>query len=107
ARAYQRLVEAEVKAAAAPEVVNAKIGTVGAKVTVTGTVSVATTIEGFYGAKRLVVLQTPQGVAKAFTQAAWAWDVQQGQEITLSGTVKDHEEWQGVAQTVLLRPKKA
>lgn len=54
----------------------------------------------------LVVVEAGATVAKMFTTAACAWEVKQGEEITLSAKVKDHEEYKGVKQTVLTRPKK-
>jgi len=104
--AYRRMVEGEVKRAAAPKVVNAHIGARGQKITVTGVLSKVMEIDSQWGLSVLLVLQTPQGVVKTFTSAAWAFEVEQGQEITMTATVKDHETYQGLAQTLVNRPKK-
>lgn len=80
-------------------------GALGEKVTVTGTVTRLVPIEGDYGTSMLVVVEGGSTIAKMFTSAAWAWDVEQGDEVTLTGTVKAHEEYQGAKQTVLTRPK--
>ncbi|HEY3409009.1 MAG TPA: hypothetical protein VGK53_12620, partial [Propionicimonas sp.] len=37
------------------------------------------------------------------TAAAWAYRVERGEQITLTGTVKAHTEWRGLRQTVLTR----
>lgn len=75
-------------------------GTVGEKLTVTGTVATLVPVETDYGTSMLVVVEAGATVAKMFTTAAWAWEVKQGEEITLSAKVKDHEEYKGVKQKV-------
>lgn len=102
--AYNRLVEAKVKAEAATES-NEYLGAKGEKITVTGTVTVSRIINGYYGDRVLVVVQTEAGLVKTFTTAEWAWDVAVGQEVEISGTVKDLDEFRGERQTVLTRPK--
>jgi hypothetical protein len=107
--AYEKLIgervreEAQQKQRAASEFA----GSVMEKLTVTGTVATLKPVETTYGTSMLVIVEAGSTVAKMFTTAAWAWDVKQGQEITLAGTVKAHEEYQGVKQTVLARPKLA
>lgn len=81
-------------------------GTVGEKLTVTGTVATLVPVDTDYGTSMLVVVEAGATVAKMFTTAAWAWEVKQGEEVTLTAKVKDHEEYKGVKQTVLTRPKK-
>jgi len=78
----------------------------GDKVTVTGTVSVAKTIDTQYGASNLIVIETENKEAvKLFTTAQWAWDVDANQTITVTGTVKSFDEYEGRRQTQLARPK--
>lgn len=97
------------KAAAKAEKVAASqhLGAVDAKLTVTGTVKVATTVEvdsySGYGTerKRLVIVEVDGSEVKFFSQAQWAWDAEKGQTLTLTGTVKRHGEYQGVKQTEL------
>lgn len=81
-------------------------GTVGEKLTFTGTVATLVPVDTDYGTSMLVVVEAGATVAKMFTTAAWAWEVKQGEEVTLTAKVKDHEEYKGVKQTVLTRPKK-
>ena len=45
------------------------------------------------------------GTAVMFTTAQWAFDAEEGDTITVTGTVAKHEERDGVRQTVLNRPK--
>lgn len=107
---YQRLMGQQAKAAAqADKVETAYAGTLGQKLTVTGTVTVCSTVENNFGYhttySMLIVIVDGPTVAKMFTAAAWALDVEQGDTITVTGTVKAHEEYQGDKQTVLSRPK--
>jgi hypothetical protein len=45
--------------------------------------------------------------AKTYTTAKWAWEVERGTTITVTGTVKKQDEYEGTKQTVLARPKVA
>lgn len=85
-------------------------GEVGEKLTVTGTVTRLRAVEGSYGyqpkTSLLIILEGGGVVAKMFTTAAWAWEIEQGDGITVTGVVKDHEDYQGIKQTVLTRPKR-
>lgn len=84
-------------------------GTIGEKITLTGTITrllpVTNTFHGIEVATMLVIVQADTATAKMFTGAAWAWDVQQGDMVTITGTVKAHEDYHDVKQTVLTRPK--
>lgn len=84
------------------------LGEVDAKLTITGTVKVATIVEvpsfripGNMDSKPMIVLDVDGSEVKVFSQAQWAWDAEKGQALTLTGTVKRHSEYQGVAQTEL------
>jgi DNA/RNA endonuclease YhcR with UshA esterase domain len=83
------------------------VGNVGEKVTVTGTITRNQTIETMYGFSHLVIVEGEGFIAKLFTTAKWsetpASDV--GKSVTLAGTVKDHNEYNGTRQTVLTRAK--
>lgn len=84
-------------------------GTVGEKVTLTGTVRTAMRVDGFtYRSPDQVLLVVDCGaaVAKMTTSAAWAYPLKVGDPISVTGTVKTHTEWNGIKQTVLTRPKK-
>ena len=83
-------------------------GTVGEKVTLTGTVRTAMRVDGFtYRSPDQVLLVVDCGtaVAKMTTAAAWAYALKVGDPLTVTGTVKAHTEWNGIKQTVLTRPK--
>ena len=83
-------------------------GTVGEKVTLTGTVRTAMRVDGFtYRSPDQVLLVVDCGaaVAKMTTAASWAYRLKVGDPLTVTGTVKAHTEWNGIKQTVLTRPK--
>lgn len=92
---------AEQQAKAATEYV----GQVGDTVTVTGKVTVTLPIDGMYGQSVLLVLTDGKVTAKTYTTAKWAWAAERGDTLTLTGTVKAQEEYEGTKQTVLARPK--
>jgi len=84
-------------------------GTVGERVALTGTVRTALRVDGYtYRSPDQVMLVVDCGtaVAKMTTSAAWAYQVKVGDPLTVTGTVKAHSEWNGIKQTVLVRPKK-
>ncbi len=109
--AYERMIgDRERKAAALQQKPPTRFaGTIGEKITITGTITRLRPIEGIYGYRpkpsMLIVVDAGETVAKTFTGASWAWDLEQGQTLTVTGTVKDHEDYQGSKQTVLTRPK--
>lgn len=80
-------------------------GEPGDKVTGAGTVTVAMGVETRYGYARLVVVEGDgehAGVTfKAFGSGKSLYDVDRGDEVSLTGEVKAHEEYEGVPQTVL------
>lgn len=85
------------------------VGTVGEKVTLTGTVRTAMRVDGFtYRSpdNMLLVVDCGAAVAKMTTAAAWAYHLKPGDPLTITGTVKAHNDWNGIKQTVLTRPKK-
>lgn len=80
---------------------------IGDKVSVTGTIVTAVSIETEYGTSRLIVIETTNRESvKLFTSAGWSFEVSQEEAITVEGTVKGFSEYEGQAQTVLNRPKK-
>ena len=109
--AHHRLVADKVKrdaeAAAAADV--DYLGEVGAKVTFTGAVAVAMTVDGYTynSTQRFVVVEGPGFAAKMYTTAGWAYEVEAGDEVTLTATVKAHAEYRGAKQTVVTRAKRA
>lgn len=113
--AYERMTgetarrKAEAEERARNQVEAQYAGTVGEKITVTGTVTRLKPVEGSFGynptTSMLVIVEGGTTVAKMFTTAAWAWEIEQGDEITVTATVTAHEDYQGVKQTALVRPK--
>lgn len=87
----------------------AYIGVKGDKVTITGTVTKALAIDSTFGyypeTSILLIVEDGPTVLKTFTKAAWAFDIDQGDIITVTAAVKNHEDYQGTKQTVVNRPK--
>lgn len=86
------------------------IGTKGEKITATITIERLTPIEQHFGGRTaystLLTGRTQTGeIVKCFTAAAWVRDMQVGQQVTLTATVKDHEIYEGTKQTLLTRAK--
>lgn len=113
-RIEREAAEREAKAAEKQARIDASkwLGEEGEKVTVSGTVRFARWIDGYYGASRLIVIDHGAGEAKTFTTAKWADDVEAGDEVTITGTVKRQEvstyhETEGMKVTTLTRCKKA
>lgn len=84
-------------------------GQVGEKVQVSGAVRTALVLEPIqYGwsSSMLLVIDSHDGiVVKVVTTASWAWNVERGQDVTITGTVKALEEYRGVLQTVVKSPR--
>lgn len=84
-------------------------GTIGQKITLTGTVRTAILVNGFTHRSPdnvMLIVDCGTAVAKMVTAAAWAYPVEVGDQLTVTGTVKAHTEWNGTKQTVLTRPKR-
>lgn len=82
------------------------LGEIGQQITVSGTVRAATRVSGFTPRspdRALIVVDAGAAMVKIVTAAAWAYDVERGEQVTVAGTVKAHNEWRGVRQTVLTR----
>lgn len=81
------------------------VGTVGKKITVTGTVRQTVVLDPYvYNAPApvLVILATTEGNLVCWkTSAAIRWDIEVGQTLTLTGPVKAHEDRGYGRQTVL------
>lgn len=85
--------------------VDAFIGTVGEKKRpFTGVVRIAREFETQFGTSTLYIIDTPEGTAKWFTSSRTV-ELEQGQEVSFTATVKAHEIYDGEHQTVILRPK--
>jgi hypothetical protein len=85
--------------------VDAYIGTVGEKKRpFTGVVRIAREFETQFGMSTLYIIDTPEGTAKWFTSSRTV-ELEEGQEVSFTATVKAHEIYDGERQTVVLRPK--
>lgn len=110
--AYERMIGDHVRRESTEKIrrESAYAGELGEKLTVTGTVTRLKPIEQHYGytptTSMLAIVESGTIVAKTFTAAAWAWEIAQGDEITITGTVKAHEEFNGTKETVLTRTKR-
>lgn len=83
---------------AAEQIPNQWQGTIGEKITLSGTITRETTFEGYcpgHRPSRLIILTTSEGIVKMFTTAAWAYDVDRDDEVTVTGTVKAHDTYSG------------
>jgi hypothetical protein len=91
------------------KIVSEYIGKVGDKLTLTLTIQKHNSYEGNYGISHQYIMRDPTGNAIVW----WAskgirdgnYDVDSGDVVTLKGTVKKLEEYNGVRQTVLTRCK--
>lgn len=84
------------------------LGQPGDRVELTGTVKVAMTVDGYaYGSTQMLLIIEGDGyVAKTYTSAAFAYELERGQQVRLAATVKKHATGRdGERLTVLTRPK--
>lgn len=86
----------------------------GARPTVTGVITVAATFEAsdYHGrpmSKRVVIVEGNgdfEGVTVKMMGTAQAlWDAEKGEHVEVTGTVKGFDEYEGVPQTSMIRPK--
>ena len=85
------------------------VGSIGDKITLTGTVRTAIRVDGFTPRSpdnMMLIVGCGTAVAKMVTAAPWAYPVEIGDQLTITGTVKAHTEWNGIKQTVLTRPRR-
>lgn len=107
-RAAERAIRAAERAArdaARLELPNAHIGTVKGKVEITGRVDTVREISGDYGTSTLIKVETPDGLVKMFTTATALVELEAGQTVTITGTVKSHDSYQDRRETLISRPK--
>jgi len=81
------------------------IGALDEKVTLSGTVTGVSFFEGSYGTSWLVKVATEAGAVKMFTTARGLRELEAGAAVTITGTVRSHDEFRGVRETLLGRPK--
>lgn len=79
---------------------------VGQGVEVTGTVTVALWVDTRFGATRLVVVDSGDGIlVKSFSTSRAACALETGQRVTVTGQVKAHQIYRDAKQTMVTRPK--
>lgn len=85
-------------------------GTIGERVTVTGVVDKIVELENNYGYhpsySNLIILKFDNVVVKMTTAAQWSFDIENGDTVTVIGTVKGHSVYGAEKQTVLNRPRR-
>lgn len=84
-------------------------GTIGEPLTLSGTVVTATRVPGYHHCSPdqvLLVIDCDTAIGKTITSAAWAYQIERGDQLTVTGKVKAHTDYHGVPQTVLARPKR-
>ena len=71
------------------------------------TIDFAKTLDGGdYGPKRIVKMRDTNGnLFVTFATSEWVWGAEKGARYLLTGTVKEHSEYEGTKQTVLTRTK--
>jgi len=81
---------------------------IGDAVELDGTVSYIRTVETQFGTSLLVIIRVDfEHEVKAFTTAGWAWSAEKGDRITVRGTVKSFDDYEGRKSTQLSRVKAA
>lgn len=83
-------------------------GTVGDPITLTGTITCLLPLAGYHRyspPQRLLIVDCGDTIAKTMTSAGWSHDLSRGDTVTLTGTVKAHQEYRGIPQTMLARCK--
>lgn len=82
------------------------IGAVGQKLTTKAVVKSTKLIDGYYGETTLIVFVTAEGnVLKWFASGDKRDDVKVDDEVTVTATVKEHSEFNGVKETLVTRAK--
>ena len=78
------------------------LGSVGERLTVTAQIVCERVRDGQWGASTWFLLKTAEGHVLTW-QASGSFTVEEGDNVTLTGTVKRHDEYRGGRQTVLTR----
>lgn len=82
------------------------IGTVGERITVSGTVVTTGWVQSYrWEPRTLLIVDCGTAHVKMITSARWAHNVRRGEQLTIIGTVKAHTEDLGAPLTVLSRPR--
>jgi hypothetical protein len=77
----------------------------GEIVDVSGEVRFAFSIGSKYGKQMLVQIQSGTAAVKFFTTAAFAWDLEEGQQVTVRGEISEFSQYQGQKQTIIKKVK--
>lgn len=105
---HEKMLGAQYKKQAKAVIVTQWLGQVGEKkVPLTGVVTRIREFDGYAynSVKRMVEVTGGPHVAVTFTEAMWAWDIEEGQQVAITGTVKKHDEFNGTKQTEMIRVK--
>lgn len=106
ANEQEKQAEATAKLAAQDNKINEFLGSVGDKLVTEGVVTKVREISGDYGTSRLIEWLTTEGYTlKTFSTAQFVWGLNEGDAVTITGTVKKHETYSGFKSTVLTRCK--
>lgn len=105
--AYERIRQNAERQVERDVVEPAYLGEAGDKVQVSGVITTAMTIDGYaYNTtQRLVVIRTDTALVKFCSAAAWTYDVDAGDQVTITATIKRLDVWREQKQTVVVRPK--
>lgn len=99
--AAARIVEQNAERAA-QDGTSAHVGEIKERIEFEASVEFTKEIDGFYGITTIIKLRDLDG--NVFTWFASGWhDVKRGDRVSIKGTVKKHDEYQGVKQTILTR----
>ena len=103
--AYHRATAVAKEKAGQPAKKNEVVGTVGAKLPATQVTVVGTqNIQGQYGTTQLCRMEDAEGRLFVWFNNS-SNQLEQGQNLVITGTIKKHDEFRGRAQTVLTRVK--
>lgn len=81
------------------------VGTVGEKITFEGPAEFVKVVDGDFGHTNLIKVNADGNIIVMFTAAKWAWDVNEGDVVNITATVKRHGLYRDDKQTTVNRPK--
>lgn len=111
---YTYKIEQAENALSAKEAISKHIGAVGEKLTIEVTFKHLATWETKFGTQGLYTFEDAEGNAIVWKTATWLAykdenghykGYEEGDKLTITGTIKEHSEYKGVKQTVLTRAK--
>lgn len=106
--AYERIIGKHAEQQAKPKETEPEyLGAVGEKVEFTGIVTTAMTVDGYAynSTQNLIVITTDTALVKFYSAAAWTYEVETGDTVTVAATIKKLDIWNEKKQTVIVRPK--